>query len=216
MKKLAVLLLIPALSQAHNVAENIKIMPLSKMEFPSEMKKKMQVYNLSQKKIGYVQIDNEYTRKLMLMNYNRPTFKKTNNPEQDELKKNISDVPLNFTYKSILPNTIAYTALGMETNGRWSGIKEFFDGKEIGVCTLSIFNISKAKQDIQLNEDGISYDVNDKPTRIGIEGSNNSGFMYSVRWYDAKFVRDLECANMKFDKEITTKMVSLASQVDNG
>lgn len=54
----------------------------------------------------------------------------------------------------------------------------------------------------------------DKPTRLSVEGSHNSGFMYSVRWYDANFVRDLECANMNFDKEITSKMVALANKVD--
>jgi len=217
MKKLsAILFMVPAISLAHNVPDNIKIVPLKNMGFPVKIKKEMQSYNDIQKQNGYVQSDNTYTRKLLLMRSNTMRFLKSDDPAEQELKKSLSEIPLNFKYKNNVPNTIAYTALGLETKEGWSGIKIFFDGKEIGTCELSVFNIANANQPMQLNEDGLTYDVNDKPTRINIEGSHNSGFMYSVRWYDKNFVHELQCANLTYDKRITEKIIVLANTIDKG
>lgn len=67
---------------------------------------------------------------------------------------------------------------------------------------------------MQLSEESICFKVNDKPTTLSIEGSHNSGFMYSVRWFDANFVRDLECASLMFNKDIMKDMVLLANKID--
>ena len=151
-KLLAILFMVPAISLAHNVPDNIKIVPLKNMGYPAEIKKKMQNYNDSQKQNGYVQSDNTYTRKLLLMRSNTMQFSKSDDPAEQELKKSLSEIPLNFKYKNNVPNPIAYTALGLETKEGWSGIKTFFDGKKIGTCVLSVFNIANANQPMQLNE----------------------------------------------------------------
>jgi hypothetical protein len=77
-----------------------------------------------------------------------------------------------------------------------------------------VFSRQGVTQPIQLNEDGLRYDVNDKPTRVTIEGSQNYGFIYSVRWYDKNFMRALECANLKYDNIITDKIIALANKID--
>lgn len=215
MKKASILLLLaPASIFAHNVSDNIDIMPLKSMDFPMELKKEMHSYNVDMKSKGYVEKDNPYVRQLMHMRFNRPTFKESDAPGSSELKQTPQEIKTTFSFKSILPHPIAYAGIGIASDKGWSGIKEFFDGKEAGMCTLSMFSMADVKQHIQLNEDGLTYDINDKPTRVMVEGHQNSGFMYSVRWYDKSFVREIECANNKLDDAIKTKMIEYATLVD--
>lgn len=215
MKKLSALLfLAPALACAHNVSDNIKIVPLKSMAFPAHLKNEMQSFNDNEKRNGFIKTENDYPRELLLMRNRSLRFSRSDDPAERELKQSASEIPTTFFYKSVVPNPIAYAGIGIVSDKGFSGIKEFFDGKKIGMCTLSLFSRQGVTQPIQLNEDGLRYDVNDKPTRVTIEGSHTSGFMYSVRWYDANFVRDLECANTKYDNSITNKIIELANKID--
>lgn len=217
MKRLFILGIVPILVFAHNVPNNIKIIPLQNMGFPLELQEKMQKNNLEQKRNGYVLRQSDHPKQLMNMRYKK-YFSNVNAHESGdaELKKDRSELSLNFEYRTALPNTIAYVGLGSETDRGWSGIKTFFDGKEIGTCSLSVFNIQGSSENIKLNPEGLTYDVNDKASRISVEGSDNSGFVYSVRWYDEKFVRDLECAKSDFKDNIIFQMINLAKKIDGG
>lgn len=215
MKKLTTLLfLVPTLACANPIADNIQIVSLKDMAYPESLKKEMQKFNDMQKQNGFVQTDNEYTRKLLSMRYRNLKFSASTDPSERELKKTAAEVPTTFTYKSVVPNSIAYAGIGIVSNKGFSGIKTFFDGRELGMCTLSAFSRQGVTKPIQLNKDGLRYDVHAKPTRITIEGSHNAGFMYSVRWYDKDFIRDLECANLQYDKSIVNKMITLARKID--
>lgn len=215
MKRLSALLIaIPAIALAHNVSENIIIIPLSKTNFPESMKKDMQEYNATLKKDGFVSSEDANTRKLYLMRNKKLMFARSSDPAERELKHAVSDISLLFRYKDKVPNPIAYVGVGIERPDGWSGIKTFFDGKKLGTCTLTVFHVGDVKEKIQLNEDGLRYDVSDKPTRLTIEGSHNSGFMYSVMWYDRNFVQNMECANMRYDQSIQKGMIDLAKKID--
>lgn len=216
MKKLAVLLLVPAIACAHDISSNIDIVPLNSMKFSPELKNEMNAYNSDLKNKGYVEKDNTYTRQLMKMRMNPPAIARSTQPGSDELKDAVSEIKTTFKFKPVLPNPVAYAGIGIVTDdGVWSGIKEFFDGKDAGMCTLSVFNISNVKDHIQLNEEGLTYEVNDKPTRITVEGNINSGFMYSIRWYDKNFAREIECANNDTKDSIKVKMIEYAKKVDS-
>ena len=73
------------------------------------------------------------------------------------------------------------------------------------MCALSVFNIGTVKEHMKLNKVGLTYEVNDKPTRITVEGSQNSGFMYSVKWFDRNYAREIECANNDFNQNIKSQ-----------
>ena len=140
-------------------------------------------------------------------------LRRSTQPGSDELKSSASEIKTTFKFKPVLINPVAYTGIGISQIKII--IKEFFDGKEAGMCTLSLFNISNVKDHIQLNEEGLTYEVNDKPTRITVEGNINSGFMYAVRWYDKNFAREIECANNDMKDSIKVKMIEYARKVDN-
>jgi hypothetical protein len=218
MKKLLIFLgIAPILAFAHNVPSNIEIIPLSSMDLPLKLQEEMQKNNLEQQKNGYILKQSEHPKKLMNMRHKKSFANvTTQNPGDAELKKDRSELSLNFEYRTVLPNTIAYVGLGSETDVGWSGIKTFFDGKEMGACSLSVFNIQGSSENIKLNQEGLTYDVNDKPSRLSVEGSVNSGFIYSVRWYDEKFVRDLECAKSDLKENLIFQMVNFSKKIDSG
>lgn len=97
----------------------------------------------------------------------------------------------------------------------WTGVKEFFNDPKIGLCSYSLSNMKLMHGGIQLAKEDVTYDVNKKPTTSEVEGSENSGFTYTVRWYDDTFAHELECANMLYDKTITENVLSLANRIDN-
>ncbi len=216
MKKLVLLLLIPSISFAHNVSGNIDIIDLKDMNFPNDIKRDIRSYNQNMKINGFVEKDNPYTRQIMRMRSDKRYLSNKMQQESDELKKSPSQIKTNFEFKSVLPNPIAFSGIGIvNEDGIFSGIKEFFDGHEAGMCTLSAFNIANVKEHMKLNREGLTYEVNDKPTRINIDGSQNSGFMYSVKWFDAHFAREIECANNNLNDSIKDKIISYAKLVDN-
>lgn len=216
MKKLSILLLVPVIACAHNVSDNIDIVDLKAMNFPQQMKQDIASYNSEMKAKGFVEKDNVYAAKLMKMRYPRNELVKDTQPGDDELKKSPSEIKTTFIFKPVLPNPISYAGIGIVSDAYvWTGIKEFFDGKDAGMCALSVFDISKVKEHVQLSRSGLTYEINDKPTRITVEGNINSGFMYSVSWYDKNFAREIECANKDMNDSIKTKMIEYAKKVDN-
>jgi len=56
--------------------------------------------------------------------------------------------------------------------------------------------------------------VNKKYSDTGIVGTPKTGFLYNVTWYTDKTMSALDCANMKFDKEILKRVVALAEKID--
>ena len=214
MKKIAILLaLAPVIAYAHDISSNIDIVQLNSMSFSPELKNEMRAYNSDMKNKGYIEKDNAYIHQLLKIK--TASNARSTQLGSNELKDSESDIKITFKFTSVLPNPVAYSGIGIETNtGTWSGIKEFFDGKEAGMCSLSVFDISKVKEHIQLNAEGLGYEVNDKPTRITVEGNINSGFMYSIRWYDKNFAREIECANNDMKESIKTKMLEFAKKVD--
>lgn len=131
MKKILILLLIPAICFAEpNISKNIKILPLSQMDFPQSLKNEMKAYNSNLKTIGYNFSDNPYPRKLLQMGHQSISFSTSKDPENTDIKKNLSEIKLNFLYKSISKNIIGYAPLGLYTKDGWAGVKEFFNEKK--------------------------------------------------------------------------------------
>lgn len=58
------------------------------------------------------------------------------------------------------------------------------------------------------------YLVNKKPSASTILGNSHTGFIYSLNWYSPGAMNQFDCANMKFDKQIMTKMIAIANKID--
>ena len=76
-------------------------------------------------------------------------------------------------------------------------------------------NVKASNTAVQLAQEDVTYTINNKATILmPVEGSENSGFLYFVRWYDEKNFHELECANMNYSREINEAVIELAKKID--
>ncbi len=102
-----------------------------------------------------------------------------------------------------------------EDKGGWSGASQFFTHKKIGTCSYSVMNVKASNTAAQLAQEDVTYTINNKATILmPVEGSESSGFIYFIKWYDNKNFHELECANMKYSVNINNLVIALASQID--
>lgn len=142
------------------------------------------------------------------------------------LKRAVSDVKLAFDFegfgsshllKSNGMKLIAAAPQGgfHEDKGGWSGVVQFFSYENIGTCSYGVMNVKASNTAAQLAQEDVTYIVNSKPTLLNVEGSENSGFLYSVKWYDLDNFHDLECANLKYSKQLNNAVIDLANKIDS-
>jgi hypothetical protein len=103
--------------------------------------------------------------------------------------------------------------MGSWHNG-WTGIKIFFENKDLGSCVYSLNNMSLTHGAVNISEDSVRYDVNKLPNTLRVEGNNNSGFLYDINWYDQIFSKELECAKATFNKETVRKLIDYARIIE--
>lgn len=145
------------------------------------------------------------------------------------LRNNITHLKLAFkfpglssqkSFASISPNIkmLAVAPRGgfHSEKGGWSGVSQFFMYKDIGTCVYNIMNVKASNTAAYLAQEDVSYTINNKPTILmPIEGSNNSGYIYYLKWYDENNFHELECANMKFSSRINNSIIDLAKNIDS-
>jgi hypothetical protein len=231
-KLLILLLLIPFLAHAEKEtklyvssnfpSKDFEVVPLAKMNW-SESAKKTEALQLEQLKTrGYIEEDSEYPRKLISMTHKDSllwaTASDNNNPYDTHLKKDISQIRLAFPYKGIISTesneVFAYAAIGTWKDNGWTGIKEFFGKKGVGICTLSTYHTKLSNMRTRVVAEFARYDVNNKLTTVVVSGNSNSGFLYRIRWRDSFLIRDLECAKMDYKPEITNELVAYSRILD--
>ncbi len=103
-----------------------------------------------------------------------------------------------------------------EDKGGWSGVSQFFIYKPIGTCSYSVMNVKASNTAAQLAQEDVTYTINNKATILmPVEGSESSGFLYYVKWYDENNFHELECANMHYSSQTNEAVISLAQNLDD-
>lgn len=206
------LMLVPALTHAQYVTVGEPIT----MDFPeltTQQRNEDRLNREQMKTKGYIEKNLAYPKKMLGMR-SKVKFSASKDKEDTELRKNVNEIRLAFNYAPKTNNPIGFAPIMLWTNDGWTGIKEFFDAKDIGICSISTVNMKLTHQSVRIPAEIVKHDINNKVTTILIEGSNNTGFNYRIEWYDSIYSKELECANMTYDKEITNKMITLAKELD--
>lgn len=194
----------------------------------SRINKYLAMYKEQEKK-GYVSESEPRAKELLdFKNSASFQFKKYVNefsPISTHLRSSMSDLKMAYTFVGV-PNTEvsenigfapygAYkqTKYGDASNG-WDGAIQFFVKDKIGTCEFKEHNLKLAHGGVELIQELISDDIGGKPTVILTKGTNETGFLYQVSWYDNTFSRELSCASEKFN--ITTKdaVLELAKAIE--
>jgi hypothetical protein len=172
---------------------------------------------------GYVEMESDYAQFLFslperslkeIMEYQYADDNDTH------LKNNISQIKLAFPYSGISfienNNIIGFGAIGNwdEKHKAWTGVVEFFNDNQLGVCALNIFNIKLSHGVNQVAKEVARYDINSMPNVLSVEGNASTGFLYHITFYQNDYWNELECANKMYDPKKTKQLIELAKKID--
>lgn len=202
----------------------IKIIPEKEMSSYAERKEERIKFKNDIKKYGYIKADNPSTNLLLhlAITSKRDLIAHGNDqdPESTHLKKNINELKMAYVPTSI-PPSIADTYIGaapyltyLKDQG-WVGSVQFFVNNNIGNCSFSEKNVKLSHGSVIIAKEDVRYDVNNKPTTVEVMGTPNSGFTYSVEWFDDTFFRKVECANKNYSSKLTELVIKMAQTIDN-
>ncbi len=145
------------------------------------------------------------------------------------LKSSVSQFQLGFKFPTLAENKtlkhsnpqiklIAATPMGSyhDDLGGWSGASEYFTYEGIGTCSYSVMNVKASHTAAQLAQEDVTYTIHDKATLLKpVKGSDSSGYLYSLKWFDDVNFHELECANMHYSADTNAAVIELAKKIDN-
>lgn len=211
----------------------IRIVPRAQLNLPEELIETGKKDEEESRAKGYVTRYNNYPRELLNITEDRvakeikESLAKLNDTYTG-FRKNTDELKLAFKFPSLSKNNHLFNYApeihmlaavpkgGFHPElGGWSGAIEYFNYKYIGTCAYGVTNVMASNAAIKLAQEDVTYIINDKATILPpVEGNENSGFIYSVKWYDNENYHDLTCANLKFSNEIYDAVVELAIEID--
>jgi hypothetical protein len=205
---------------------SLMIVSDKEMPFSPEFREEKKIKKLQIEKNGYYATNHMDDYILFLKGIQKnalqeiKSFKGTIDKNNTHLMQSANEIKLAFPFKK-LPidesNIIAYTPIGyyVKSPEGWNGIKIFFNNPEVGdVCAYEFTDLNLSNGGVLMNKEGISYNVNNKPTMVSVEGNSSLGYIYSVTWYNNIQVSRIDCLSNTINKSITEKMLRLANKID--
>jgi hypothetical protein len=191
---------------------------------PREFKQEVLNFHKEMKEKGYHEINNRYAQFLLNLKLTAQdeirSYRGTTDVGDSHLKQSANEVPLAFDFKK-LPinekNIIGYAPTGSYVKSPkegWNGIVSFFEDTNLGTCSYNFTDLNLSNGSITLTKEYTKYLVNNKPTYVGVEGNDQSGFVYTITWYNSLKVSTLNCATLKYDKNMSNNLIDLAKKID--
>lgn len=140
------------------------------------------------------------------------------NQNSTHIRSSLKELKLGFNYKP-LPNSVVKKVIGFAPQGGlhkegWSGVVEFFDAKDIGICAYSVMDVAVSHTAIRIAIEDADYSINNKLTLYEVRGNKSNGFVYKAKWFDEKTYHELECANINYSGELSLQVIELAKLID--
>lgn len=95
----------------------------------------------------------------------------------------------------------------------WTGVRQFFISNSLNNCYYQENYIILTHASVILAKEAVTYSVNNKVTLYHTVGENNSGFTYTIDWFDDQYFRTIKCSSNKLDKNIKTELIELAKDI---
>lgn len=199
----------------------------------AHMAKKMQEYltmNEEQQKNGYVRHHEPRAKELLDLkntaSYQKKKYERVLSPGSTHIRGSSNELKLAYTFVGVPPEEMdlnigvaPYGAYKSIKNGDvgegWDGAVQFFDKSGVGSCAFSEHNRKLSGLGVELIKELVSYDIQNRPTVILITGTKETGYVYKIKWYDATFSRELECANMEFSSQVKENVITLAGRIES-
>lgn len=197
----------------------VQVVKSDKMAASSWAKNKDLALTREMQKNGYVHVNSDRAYELLHIDEKiKKDFQsqRMQMPESSGIRQSPEEIA--FAYSHVgLPAGAAISYFGIAPIGTykegWSGAVEFFQS-HFAKCAYSENNFNVSKGSAYIDESIVQHDVNDKITLIDVVGSDNTGYLYKVQWFDSIFNRVLECATNEYSKDFEFKTVELAKMID--
>lgn len=141
-------------------------------------------------------------------------------PTSTHLRHSINELKMAYTFVGVPQNQmsefigVAPYLTYIKGQG-WVGAIQLFVSENIGNCSFSENNIKLSHGSIVIAKEDVRNDINGKTTTVEINGTKETGFVYTVEWFDPIFFRKLECGNKVYSQDITKKVIQLAKSIDS-
>lgn len=193
------------------------------MKGPKEIQSKNSRMFFEQKKNGYVKEETPRAQQLLEFRNTAPyqykKYEENHEPWSTHLRHSIADLKMAYTFIGAPVNEmtpfIGVAPIGVYREEGWSGAVQFFNNEAAGSCAFTENNVKVSHAAVELIEQAITYDINGKPTLTLIKGTNTTGYLYDIQWFDPIFFRQLECANKEYSADRTQKIMDLAKRIDS-
>lgn len=204
-----------------NAKKGINIVPMSEIQLPATMKKQMLKNRTALATKGYNDTTETDQDVLSLLSIQKTAkeetvqFDNSANPYDTHLKSSLSKLKLSFGFSGIpgiaKGNILGFAAAGGYGKGKgWDGVVEFVSIQKLGICSFTTYAIEKAI----LDKETLQYLVNRKPSNEDVSGNWNTGFLYTLNWYNPDRLMTLQCANKVLNPGNLDQMVNIAKQID--
>lgn len=141
-------------------------------------------------------------------------------PTDSHLRKSKEEIAFAYSYVGVpSDDVIEYYGIApvgtyvKEPQSGWTGGVEFFRSN-FANCAFTENNILASHGAANISEEYAQYDVNGKVTVIDVQGTNSTGYLYRVNWFDNNFIRNLECAINDYSEQVTRDTIELAKRID--
>jgi hypothetical protein len=212
----------------------IKLVPRSMLGLPPETIAKGERELQESQANGYVKTYTNRPKELLSITPEKVRKEISLNPginldSYTGLKADVRAFKLAFKFPSVADNKtlrssnspvkiIAAAPMGgfHEDLGGWSGACEYFNYESIGMCSYSVMNVKASHTAAQLAQEDVTYTIHDKATLLKpVLGSDSSGYIYELEWFDNDNFHQLECANMHYSNDINNSVIELAKKIDS-
>jgi len=225
-------LLLPSLclASSQNTYKKDTITLLSKDEMakimaePPELRAQMESRKKQMEEKGYIENDNKYASFLLNLKQSAKdeirAYYGTQFKEDTHLKTQPSEIKLAFEFKK-LPihekNILGYAPIGTYLKNPvegWNGIKVFFMDKDTSICAYEFTDLKLSNGGVMMAKENVKNIVGKKPTFLSVEGSDQSGYVYSVTWYDQLKTNRVDCSTEKYQKNTLDKVIALSNKIN--
>lgn len=142
-------------------------------------------------------------------------------PEDTHLRANSHDLKMSYEYMpldtSFVKKVIGFSPEHTYIVNGWTGAIEFFQPHLFNesVCAFHEINIKITGTSAIFPKEVVSYKVNDKITKITVNGNDSSGYIYKIEWWDKTFKHNLDCASKSYSVEMKDEILALAKAIDS-
>lgn len=147
--------------------------------------------------------------------------KDNKDPTDTHLKAHASEIKLAFPFQELpmvkSEDIIGFAAVGGWQKG-WTGVREFFTDKDLGICVYTVYNLTLVHGGVHVYKENVRYDINNNPNSLFVEQGNNAAFLYSIDWYsnwhNHYYANELECTTKTYNPKTTNNLINLARKIE--